>query len=106
MANDNLSSDRGGEVAMEILGESDCWTLLREVSVGRIAFPTADGGVNIFPVNHLVDGGSVVFRTGAGEKLTGATPAQQTLLKLFSKPTAPTNGALLPGASSSRGMQR
>jgi len=31
-----------------------------------------DGRPDIFPVNHLVDRGTVVFRTAAGTKLTGA----------------------------------
>ena len=57
---------------MEVLGESDCWALLRGVSVGRIAFPTDDGGVEIFPINHLVDQGSIVIRTADGAKLVSS----------------------------------
>lgn len=81
MANDNLSSSPTGEEPMEILRESECWALLREASVGRIAFPTADAGVDIFPVNHLVDGGSIVFRTDGGAKLTGATAATEVVFE-------------------------
>ena len=53
------------------LSESESWTLLREAVVGRLAV-IVDDQPDIFPVNHLVDLGSVVFRTGAGTKLTGA----------------------------------
>ena len=53
------------------LSESQSWALLREAVVGRLAV-IVDDQPEIFPVNHLVDLGSVVFRTGAGTKLTGA----------------------------------
>ena len=53
------------------LSETESWTLLREAVVGRLAV-IVDDQPDIFPVNHLVDLGSVVFRTGNGTKLTGA----------------------------------
>lgn len=53
------------------LSESESWTLLREAVVGRLAV-IVDDQPEIFPVNHLVDLGTVVFRTGAGTKLDGA----------------------------------
>lgn len=46
------------------------WALLRETPVGRVAV-VVDGQPEIFPVNHVVDHGSLVFRTGAGTKLAG-----------------------------------
>jgi len=57
------------ETPLEVLSESDCWLLLRSVDVGRIAMATADG-VEIFPINFVVDHGTIVFRTAAGTKLT------------------------------------
>ena len=82
MTTNELSSDRSAnEEPMEVLGESDCWALLRDTSVGRIAYSTADGGVEIFPINHLVDQGSIVFRTAAGTKLAGATDAAEVVFE-------------------------
>ena len=69
------SNEPVNEEPMDVLGESDCWALLRGTSLGRIVYPTVDGGVEIFPINHLVDQGSIVFRTAAGTKLAGATGA-------------------------------
>ena len=66
-----------GMEPLEELSESECWTLLRTVDVGRLATPTGHGGVEIFPVNHVVDGGSVVFRTALGTKLTTALEAHE-----------------------------
>jgi nitroimidazol reductase NimA-like FMN-containing flavoprotein (pyridoxamine 5'-phosphate oxidase superfamily) len=60
---------------LEQLSASECWTLLRSVDVGRLATPTDRGGVDIFPVNHIVDQGSIVFRTAVGTKLTAALNA-------------------------------
>lgn len=46
--------------------------LLRSAPVGRLAV-VIDGEPAIFPVNHVVDRGTIVFRTGAGMKLAAAT---------------------------------
>lgn len=45
--------------------------LLRSVPVGRLAV-VVDGAPDIFPVNHVVDHGSVVFRTALGTKLSAS----------------------------------
>lgn len=45
--------------------------LLRESPVGRLAV-VVDGRPEIFPVNHVVDHGTVVLRTAAGTKFVGA----------------------------------
>lgn len=60
---------------MDELSVSECWSLLRLESVGRIAVSILDDGVDIFPVNYVVDGGTIVFRTAAGTKLTALTEA-------------------------------
>jgi hypothetical protein len=91
MTTNEISSGRSAnEEPMEVLGESDCWALLRGVSVGRIAFPTDDGGVEIFPINHLVDQGSIVFRTAAGAKLAGATKASEVVFEADNSDVEPS----------------
>ena len=57
--------------ATEILGESDCWELLDHAQVGRLAVDIA-GQPDIFPINDVVDRGTVVFRTAEGTKLAAA----------------------------------
>lgn len=57
--------------ATEILSESECWELLGEADVGRLAVDIA-GQPDIFPINFLADDGSIVFRSAAGTKLAGA----------------------------------
>jgi nitroimidazol reductase NimA-like FMN-containing flavoprotein (pyridoxamine 5'-phosphate oxidase superfamily) len=56
---------------LEVQPFDTCLELLASVPVGRIGF-FADGELVILPVNHLVDGQHVVFRTAAGSKLSAA----------------------------------
>ena len=53
------------------LSEAESWALLRESGVGRLAV-IVDDRPEIFPVNHLVDHGTVVLRTALGTKFRGA----------------------------------
>ena len=63
--------DTSADAVVEELTSSQSWQLLRDAPVGRLAVVLGDGP-EIFPVNHVVDHGSVVFRTGEGTKLRGA----------------------------------
>jgi uncharacterized protein len=54
------------------LSVSASWAHLRGAAVGRLAV-VVDGRPDIFPVNFLVDRGSVVFRTATGTKLDAAS---------------------------------
>jgi uncharacterized protein len=56
---------------MEILTTSQCWECVRGEEVGRLAISIANHP-DIFPINFVVDHGTVVFRTAEGTKLAGA----------------------------------
>jgi nitroimidazol reductase NimA-like FMN-containing flavoprotein (pyridoxamine 5'-phosphate oxidase superfamily) len=56
---------------MIVLEAGECWRLLREADVGRLAVSIGDHP-DIFPINHVVDRDSVVFKTVPGTKLSGA----------------------------------
>jgi nitroimidazol reductase NimA-like FMN-containing flavoprotein (pyridoxamine 5'-phosphate oxidase superfamily) len=62
------------------LERHECWAMLRTVSVGRLAV-LADGRPDIFPINYTVDGGTLVFRTGEGTKLAGASGSAPVALE-------------------------
>ena len=55
----------------ERLDEDECWALLEEDEVGRLAV-SVNGRPDIFPVNYVVDERSVVLRTAPGLKLAAA----------------------------------
>lgn len=62
------------EMGTTELDSSHCWTLLRSTPMGRLAV-IVDDHPDIFPVNHVVDHGTIVFRTGAGTKLAASNGA-------------------------------
>jgi uncharacterized protein len=65
---DDRATDRHG---LEVLGLDECLRLLATRPFGRLAFLDA-GAPSIVPVNHLVDGSSVVLRSLDGGKLAAA----------------------------------
>jgi nitroimidazol reductase NimA-like FMN-containing flavoprotein (pyridoxamine 5'-phosphate oxidase superfamily) len=56
---------------MQELTEPQCWDLLRSEEVGRLAVSITNHP-DIFPINYVVDHGSIVFRTAEGTKLAAA----------------------------------
>jgi uncharacterized protein len=62
------STDRHG---LEVLPLAQCLSLLRSRPLGRLAYLDA-GAPTVVPVNHLVEGSSVVLRSVEGSKLDQA----------------------------------
>lgn len=71
-------TDRHG---LEVLPLAQCLTLLRSRPLGRLAYLDA-GSPMIVPVNHLVDGSTVVLRTVAGRKLDAAIVGKPVAFQL------------------------
>jgi nitroimidazol reductase NimA-like FMN-containing flavoprotein (pyridoxamine 5'-phosphate oxidase superfamily) len=65
MTNDNLPHE------LVELEHHECWAALRSADLGRLAFDV-EGRPQIFPVNYVVDQGTVVFRTSSGSHLAAA----------------------------------
>ena len=63
-----MKTDRLG---IAILESNQCWELLRASEVGRLAVSIGNHP-DIFPVNFVVEHGTVVFRTAEGTKLAAA----------------------------------
>ena len=51
---------------------NDCWELLRQQQLGRLVV-SVSGRIDIFPINYLVDGQRILFRTAEGTKLVELT---------------------------------
>jgi nitroimidazol reductase NimA-like FMN-containing flavoprotein (pyridoxamine 5'-phosphate oxidase superfamily) len=58
-------------LGMTVLVTEECLDLLRCQAVGRLAVSISDHP-DIFPINFVVDRGSIVFRTAEGTKLAAA----------------------------------
>jgi uncharacterized protein len=63
-----MTTDRFGYT---VLNTNECLDLLRREVVGRLAVAIANQP-DIFPINYVVDHGTVVFRTAEGTKLAAA----------------------------------
>ena len=60
---------------LEIIPRKECLLLLASQKVGRLGF-VVDGQPIVLPVNYVVQGDIVVFRTGEGIKLDAAHGAK------------------------------
>lgn len=58
----------GSAISGAELSERECWDHLRNEAYGRLAVIGPDGPV-IYPINAIMDHGTVVFRTAEGGKL-------------------------------------
>lgn len=63
------------EPELEEIEEEECLKLLAAQTVGRIGVVDEDRPL-IFPVNYIIDGRTVAFRTDPGTKLRAATLAK------------------------------
>lgn len=60
--------DRIDNAGVWALSEDECWNLLARGEIGRLAL-AVQSEPDIFPVNYVVDGPRVLFRTAPGSKL-------------------------------------
>ncbi|NDL59126.1 pyridoxamine 5'-phosphate oxidase family protein [Phytoactinopolyspora mesophila] len=68
------------KTGMTVLSEGECWELLGGAHVARLAAVVGDE-LEVFPINVVVDGHTVVFRTAEGTKLAAATMARQVVIE-------------------------
>ena len=64
-----------GSNTLEVLDEDECLALLGSADVGRVGV-VVDGQPLIFPVNHVLEGRSIVVRTDSARMLGGASLAK------------------------------
>jgi len=73
-----MTTDEGSVVH---LTEEECWGLLETEEFGRLAYRLVDE-VHLVPINYLVDGRTLVFRTAAGNKLLAAALHSDVALEI------------------------
>jgi hypothetical protein len=64
-----------------ILRDDECWRLLETAEVGRLAVAVA-GEPEIFPVNFVLNGRTLVFRTAEGTKLAALTVSSRVAFEI------------------------
>ena len=65
---DSTPRQEGGDATLETLSADECYELLGTQTVGRLAISRWTGP-EVVPVNFVLDGESIIFRSGAGTKL-------------------------------------
>lgn len=63
-----IATDHTG---LRVMGLEECLSRLGEAAVGRFAF-ALDGEITVLPVNHVLDGVDVCFRTSGDSKIQAA----------------------------------
>jgi nitroimidazol reductase NimA-like FMN-containing flavoprotein (pyridoxamine 5'-phosphate oxidase superfamily) len=79
-----MGVDVGGEsgrARFEELTEGECRTLLRSRTVGRLGFVTAEGP-QIIPVNYVLDGSDIIFRTASYTQLGRDAPNSRVAFEI------------------------
>lgn len=66
---------------LEPLSDEDCWQRLGGQELGRLVTHVGDV-LDIFPVNYVLDGRAIVFRTAEGSKLFELTVNDEVLFEV------------------------
>jgi uncharacterized protein len=64
----SVATDHAG---LRVMGLDECLTRMAGAAVGRLAFPL-DGEIAVLPVNHVLRGMDVCFRTSGASKIQAA----------------------------------
>ena len=66
---------------VHVLSDEECWERLAQQELGRLVTHVGDV-LDIFPVNYVVDGTGILFRTGQGSKLFELTINDEVLFEV------------------------
>jgi len=69
------------ETVTRRLSTEECWDLLRADEFGRLAYRMSDE-VHLVPINYAVDGDTILFLTGEGNKLLGLTMHPEVVFEI------------------------
>ncbi len=69
----SVRTERRLNTGLETLDRAECVEFLRTSSVGRLAMAGTGGRIEVFPVNYVLNGEDVVFRTQVGTKLAASS---------------------------------
>jgi uncharacterized protein len=56
------------ETSVEQMPPHECWAAMRTVNLGRLGF-SVDEEQEIFPLNYVIDQGTIVFRTSSSSRI-------------------------------------
>lgn len=77
----DTTRDLATSTGLERLDQEECWELLSEHQVGRLAYRLVDE-VHIVPLDYVVEGHSLYLRTHSGNKLLAAELSSDVALEI------------------------
>jgi nitroimidazol reductase NimA-like FMN-containing flavoprotein (pyridoxamine 5'-phosphate oxidase superfamily) len=86
-----MAEQPGRQARWQELSKSECFKLLANAHLGRVAV-VDDRGPVVFPVNFILDRHMVVFRTGEGTKLDAACRGSRVAFEADGTDTAAHTG--------------
>ncbi len=81
-----------------VLDDNEAWNLLSSVALGRLV-TTFGGQLEIFPVNFVVQNGTVLFRTAEGTKLFTTVMNERVLFEADDHTTVEGWSVILRGTA-------
>lgn len=87
------------------LNEEECWNLLARGQLGRLAVAVA-GEPDIFPVNYVIDGPRVLFRTAPGSKLAELSANPRVAFEVDEHDATSAASVVVKGTASRLELQR
>jgi nitroimidazol reductase NimA-like FMN-containing flavoprotein (pyridoxamine 5'-phosphate oxidase superfamily) len=91
--------------AVVSLSEEQCWNLLARGELGHLALD-ADGDPDIFPVNYVIDGPRVFFRTAPGSKLAELTQHPRVAFEVDEYDDTHASSVIVKGVAERLEVQR
>jgi len=71
----------GEQDGVTVLSDDECWDLLKSAALGRLV-TNVGGELEIFPVNFVTQGHTILFRTAEGTKLFGTVMNDKVLFEV------------------------
>ncbi|KAF2415700.1 pyridoxamine 5'-phosphate oxidase family protein [Microbacterium sp. B35-30] len=90
--------DSNQDSAVLAMTTDECWNLLARRELGRLA-TSVDDVPDIFPVNYVVDGPSVLFRTAPGSKLAEISANRQVAFEVDEYDDAQAASVVIKGTA-------
>ena len=93
------------DAIVRALSEEECWNLLSRRELGRLAV-TLEGKPDIFPVNYVIDGPRVLFRTAPGSKLADLAVSPDVAFEVDEYDETSAASVVLKGVAQRLELQR
>ena len=82
MSRSNGGPGASGAHGLEHLGVEECWRLLGEATLGRLALTDASGRPDVFPINIVAHDGAIYARSAEGTKLGAIAESPEAALEV------------------------